>query len=295
MPPQGAPMAPAPPMPPQAPQAGALPGFPADPGQALAQFKAAFELLRSERDRCAQIGIETDSTILPDEAQERKDRMEFLGQIGAFLQQSGPMVMQFPDMRGLLGAIMMFTVRTFRSSRPLEQEFERFQRILDGMPPMGPQGQGQGDPHAAQAQVASEQMKQQSVMQVAQMNDATNRYKIDTENQLRAAAENNRHNERMLELQIKQQELAIKQQELTISHRAQSLNEATAAADDARDNASMAHEQNMDITGQQHEQNMDMAGMQHDQNMDALGQQNTERQMTNDEQQAVAESGENGA
>lgn len=51
--------------------------------QAMDTFKQVVALLRAEKLRCANIGIETDSTILPDETQERKDRMEFLGQIGA--------------------------------------------------------------------------------------------------------------------------------------------------------------------------------------------------------------------
>jgi hypothetical protein len=72
---------------------------------AVQQFKAAVELAK-ERERCANIGIETDSTILPDEENERKARLEFLGQIGAFMQQAAPTVQQFPQMAGLLGAVL---------------------------------------------------------------------------------------------------------------------------------------------------------------------------------------------
>ena len=120
---------------------GAAPGEPPQTGaqEAIKTFKAALAILRDERKRCAMIGIETDSTIQPDEAQERKDRVEFLGQIGAFLQQAGPMALQYPDMRGLLGSIMMFVIHTFRSSRGVEKEFEEFAKKLESQPAMPPQ------------------------------------------------------------------------------------------------------------------------------------------------------------
>jgi hypothetical protein len=65
---------------------------------AIDQFKAAYSCLKNERERCAKIGIETDSTILPDEEKERKDRLEFLGQIGAFMQQAAPTAQAYPQM-----------------------------------------------------------------------------------------------------------------------------------------------------------------------------------------------------
>jgi hypothetical protein len=196
----------------QAANAAVQQGLPVPPDprqQAVEQFKAVVKLLQTERERCAKIDIETDSTIMPDEAAERKDRMEFLGQIGAYLQQAGPMVEQHPEMRGLLGAMMMFTVRTFRASRPIEQEFERFQQALAKAPPPA----NKPDEGAAKAQ---------SAIQVATLKTNADTAKHDKELAFKAQeADKDRMMEREklqaqvaqdnVQLQIKNAELAIKQ------------------------------------------------------------------------------------
>lgn len=193
---------------------------------AIAKFREVTELLRKERTRCALIGIETDSTIMPDEQQERQDRMEFLGQIGAFLQQAGPMALQYPDMRGLLGAIMMFVVRTFRSSRAIEKEFEDFTEKLQQQPPMGEQGkdgEGKGDDGKAKAQAAVQtaQLKQQGDVQKTQMqiqadqqeqaqDMAFERWKVQQQEETKRQKQQQDHQFRMAELAIKQGELKLK-------------------------------------------------------------------------------------
>lgn len=196
--------------------------------QAVQKFKEVTALLRKERTRCALIGIETDSTILPDEQQERKERMEFLGQIGAFLQQAGPMALQYPDMRGLLGAIMMFTVRTFRSSRPVEKEFEEFQAKLSQQPAMGSEGEKQqgGDDGQAKAQATLQgaQMKIQGDVQKTQMQVQADqqeqaadlrfeRWKVQQQEETKRQKQQQDHDYRMAELALKRAELGLKQED----------------------------------------------------------------------------------
>ena len=189
--------------------------------QAMQMFTKVVDLLREERQRCALIGIETDSTIAPDEAAERKDRLEFLGQIGAFLQQAGPMVLQYPEMRGLIGGIMMFSIRTFRASRPLEQEFERFVKTLESAPPQAPPGKdgagAQKDPAAeAQSKIQVEQAKGQ-IAQGAQAQDLQlEKYKIDQQEATKREQLKADHEYRMAELEIKRQELALKGTEVQL-------------------------------------------------------------------------------
>lgn len=191
-------------------------------------FGEVANIMRDEKQRCAMIGIETDSTILPDEAKEREDRMQFLSAIGAYLQQAGPMAMQYPDMRGLLGAIMMFTVNTFRSARPIEQAFDEFSKAFaqaPAQPPPGEGGEKKDDGAAAQMKLQETQMqvqakqqlesiasqeriqlaqiKAQSDQQIAQMKIQFERDKIASEQQLRER-----------ELAIQERELALKEREI---------------------------------------------------------------------------------
>jgi hypothetical protein len=186
--------------------------------QAIGMFKRVVELLRKEKTRCAQVGIETDSTIQPDEAQERKDRMEFLGAAGAYMQQAGPMAMQYPEMRPLLMSMLMFTVRTFRSSRPLEKDFEEFQQKFAAAPPMDPNGnkeggEGKGDPAAAaQAKVQSEQLRVQSDQQLQQQDLQMEKYKVDQQEETKRQKQQQDHDFRMAQLEIERQKLAVQQQ-----------------------------------------------------------------------------------
>ncbi len=184
---------------------------------AIQQFEKVAKLLKNDRRRCALIGIETDSTIQPDEAQERKDRMEFLSSIGAFLQQAGPMALQFPDMRGLLGAIMMFTVKTFRQSRSIEKAFEDFTKKLANAPPTPPPGQeGDDGGKAAEAQIQTANIKAQTDMQTAQITDAGKQRDAQMKAQYEEARLRFDHEYRMAELALKERELALKETELRI-------------------------------------------------------------------------------
>jgi len=215
--------------------------------QAMQTFAATVELLKKEKERAASIGIETDSTIMPDEAAEREDRMQFLASAGAFLQQAGPMALQFPDMRGLLGAIMMFTIRTFRASRPLEKEFEEFTKKLQAAPPQAPpgsEGSGGTDPAAAQAQVQGEQIKAQTAQAQSQMDADTAKYKIDTDAAVKREQMAMDHEFRMAEIAVRQREVAVKEAELGIKQQTAQTDAALAASD------------------QQHSQAMDAAGFQ---------------------------------
>lgn len=193
--------------------------IPEDPvaAQAVAaRFKAAVAFIKNEGKRVSSIDVETDSTILADETAEREDRMKFLAAAGAFLQQAVPAMEATPELGGLLGAMLMFTVRTFPTSRVIEDAFEATQKAMANRPPKQP---GQEDAHKLQAaQVAA-----QTATQVAQMEAQTAQAEIAAKSQheqsrigAEQVAEQNRHGERMLELQIKQAELQLKQTELDI-------------------------------------------------------------------------------
>lgn len=288
---------PAPP-PPQQPGQPPMPAPPPpDPVQeAVQQFKASCQLLRSEKERCALIGIETDSTILPDEAEERKDRLEFVGQIGAFMQQAGPMAMQYPDMRALLASIMMFAVRSFRSSRPLEQEFEKFQKAFANAPPVDPnKKEGDDGQAAAQATLQKAQMEAQSAQYVADKQAEVEKYKIDQEQQTERTKNQMTHEVKMAELQIKMAELEIAKAELQL-----------ATAQGAIDAANSAHSRALSLSDQEYNQQtqqqqlaLDADQQQHDQNMDHVQNNQQQQQIQNDQQQqqaeGVASAPENGA
>jgi hypothetical protein len=277
---------PPPPPPPPVQPGQPVPPPPVDPRQiAVQQFKAALQLLRQERSRCANIGIETDSTILPDEENERKARLEFLASIGAFLQQAAPTVQQFPTMAPLLAGIMMFSVRSFRAARPIEQEFEKFQDALNAM---GAQGMGaKPDEGAAKAQ---------SAVQIAQMKQQGDAARQDKELQFKASeADKDRALERQklaaqaeqarVQLQIKQVELEIKKAELALKQ-GQAVQSAIDGAHDrqlaSNDQQLAANDQQLRADDQQHRQGMERQGAAQDQyEFDATGARQDGQQAEN--------------
>lgn len=208
--------------------AAALQGQPTQPPpptqrqMAIEKFKEVVTFIRNEKLRCSRIDVETDSTLMPDEMAERKDRMDFLGAMGAFLQQAGPMAMQFPDMRGLLGALMMFTARTFNASRPIEKEFEQFQKALQAAPAVDPNKKEGGDD--GQTKLAAEQMKQQTSIQIEQAKGQASQAETEAKNnaELQRVQMELQAKERLekykidTEARFKDRELALREREVAI-------------------------------------------------------------------------------
>lgn len=185
---------------------------------AIQRFQAAAAFIRNEGRRVAAIDIETDSTILADETAEREDRMAFLAAAGAFLQQAVPAMEATPELGRLLGAMLMFTVRTFPSSRVIEDAFEATVKAMTERPPQQPE-ENQPDQtkiQAAQIQAQTEQARIQAETQTKQAEIQAKSQYEQAKVQTSQVEETNRHQEKMLELQLKEREIAIREAELTI-------------------------------------------------------------------------------
>lgn len=179
--------------------------------QQVQTFTGACAFLHDEIRRVSTVDIETDSTLMADEAAERDDRTKFLAAAGAFLQQSVPAMEATPELGPLLGAMLMFVVRTFPSSRPIEEEFEKVQQ---GMASRAQNQQQDPDKDGKKAANALAQQKLQQDTQLATQELQLRQQHEQATVQNTTAAETNRHEEKMLDLQLRQQELQIRQQEL---------------------------------------------------------------------------------
>lgn len=114
-----------------------LPGAPQPPMQpmeqpenpimkALERIIGAIKLLRNERLRGFRVDIEVDSTIYPDQAQDRDDRNQFIASVTGFIEKSMVLGMQMPESIPLLGKLLQFGVRGYRIGRDLEVAIEDF-------------------------------------------------------------------------------------------------------------------------------------------------------------------------
>ena len=93
-------------------------------------FQQATELLKQDPLRTFRIDIETDSTIEPDEQAEKQARTEFLNTVGTFMERGLPIAQAAPEMVPLMGSMILFAVRGFRTGRELEAEFEQAMEAL---------------------------------------------------------------------------------------------------------------------------------------------------------------------
>ena len=123
-----------------------------------AKYDEAFALLRNDRMRGFRVEVETDSTIQPDEDAEKQRRTEFVTAIGGMLQQAMPMVIQVPELAGLISETLLFTARGFRTGRQLEDQIEQTMTAIQDRIKQQ-QSQQQPDPNQAMIDAKVKQME----------------------------------------------------------------------------------------------------------------------------------------
>lgn len=98
----------------------------------------AIELLKSNS-RGFRIDIETDSTIQPDENEEKRQRTEFLTAMASFMKEALPLAQQTPAIAPMLGEMLMFGVRSYRVGDTLEGAIEKaMESLAQTAKPQGP-------------------------------------------------------------------------------------------------------------------------------------------------------------
>jgi hypothetical protein len=115
-----------------------------------------------------RIDIETDSTIRTDEEADRLARTEFITAAGGYIDKASIAMQTAPELGPLLGELLMFGVRSFRSARSLEPVFEDAMKKLSEPKPPQPDPELQKEQIKAQSAKELEQLKAQTTMQVEQ-------------------------------------------------------------------------------------------------------------------------------
>jgi hypothetical protein len=120
--------------------------------------------MRDNAGRQFRIEVETDSTIEPDEAEQKASAIEFTTALGQFIMQWGPQVAAQPALAPLAAGVLGFVIRRFRAGRELEALVEQTMQKIMAQPP--PQEQAEAPDktpvEVQQLKNAQEQMKQQA-------------------------------------------------------------------------------------------------------------------------------------
>lgn len=124
-------------------------------------------LLRDKTMRLFRIDIETDSTIEPNDQDEKMRRVEFITAVGKFLAEMLPVAQAAPNMLPVIAESLKFLVRGFRVGREMEDVIDKAMDKLQaaaGSAPPPQQGQPGPNPQVEQAKAQAATMSAQAAM-----------------------------------------------------------------------------------------------------------------------------------
>jgi hypothetical protein len=185
----------------------------------------ALQLIKDKPLRNFRIEVAADSLVQIDEAQTKRDRMEFIQAFGGFMKEALPVAQSSPEMTPMLVEVMKFGISAFKQSKPIEGALDA---ALDQLKKAQANPQPKPNPEAMkiQAQQAAEQARMQADGQIAQMkmqaDTQTTQIKIQAEAQLEQMKAQNAaqieqikaQNAAQIEAQKQQHEQQLKQMEI---------------------------------------------------------------------------------
>jgi hypothetical protein len=132
-------------------------------------MEAVTQFLRNDRARGFMIEVESDSTIQPNEDDEKSRRIEFVTAIGGLFQQAAPLVMQAPILGPFAMELMKFAAGAFRAGRPLEMVIDRLGEQIEDMAEQASQPPPPPQPDPIQEQkIRQEEAKTEAIVTKAQ-------------------------------------------------------------------------------------------------------------------------------
>jgi hypothetical protein len=150
------------------------------------KFDDAVALIKRDGIHGFRIDIEADSTIAPDEQQEKEDRTQFMQQFVPFLQQIVPFCLGNPAAAALGESLTLFAMRPFKVARTLEEAVTKFFDELKQMPPPQPAGGKAGGPDTPEA-LAQRHADTQSRERIAQQANTVKMAQIASDERIQAA------------------------------------------------------------------------------------------------------------
>jgi hypothetical protein len=184
--------------------------------QAQPTVDQVLRFLKDQRSRAFVLDIETDSTIVPDEQAEKKQRAEFTGVLAQLLPQLAQMIASEPQTANFCGEILKFATAPYRAGRSLDGAIND---LVEQMKAKGDQPQGD-DPTTAQNKTAIqiEQMKLQAQQQTdkakldlqredMQMKDAQHAAKLQNDKDIAMAQMQAQQGDNAAKAEVQQQKL----------------------------------------------------------------------------------------
>ena len=178
-------------------------------------FLRSVDLIKNERLRGFKVEVETNSTVMMNDQEEKQQRIEFLTAAGQFIEQALPAAEQAPQLGPLLGQMLLFGVRGFRTGRQLESAFEDAINNMLMQPPEQEQGDD-GEAAKAQAEQEKIQMEMQAKQQEMGMNAQIKQAEAKTKMEQMAAKHQMEMAKMQAEMEKMQMEMAVEVKKLEV-------------------------------------------------------------------------------
>jgi hypothetical protein len=165
----------------------------------------ALQMIQNKVLRTFRIEVDADSLVKIDEAQEKADRVEFIGAFSSLIKEATPLLAQAPETGPLVLEIMKYGIGAYKGAKSLEgmidsqldQLNQAAQQKAANPPPPKP------DPEMAKVQAQSQLAQQQS-----QMDMQMEQQKAQIQMQLEAHKQQMQHQQILAQNQIEAQRAA---------------------------------------------------------------------------------------
>ena len=175
----------------------------------------AMQLLQNDALRRFTVSIETDSTIQPNEREEQKSRIEFLGAAAGFMEKAIAVSNAVPEFTAIMGQLLMFGMRSFRVGRDLEDEMEG---AIESIKQKTQQQAGQEKPDPKMMEAQAKQQERQSIIQMKGQESAQQMQLDGQKQQQDMVFDQKKHEQQMQQdAQKHQQDMQINQQKCAVN------------------------------------------------------------------------------
>lgn len=157
------------------------PGMPPPEVLQRPTWEAVESLLKNDSMRSFRIDVETDSTVQPDENEEKARRVEFVTALAQLMGAALPVLQASPQMAPLIGKTVEFLARGFRVGREMEDIIEQTFDKIAQQPPQPQQGQGQTSPSQAELQIKQGELQLKQQQLHADVQDTQTQAQIDAQ------------------------------------------------------------------------------------------------------------------
>lgn len=181
-------------------------------------------LLRDNVLRSFRLDIETDSTIEPNDQDEKERRIEFIEAVGDYVSKSVPAIQLMPQMLPVIAQGLLFLIRGFRVGREMEDVIEKaLEQLQSAQAQPKPQAPAGPDPPVEQMKGQAAVLGAQAKVADAQTNQfraQTDRYEAQAGAQIEAqrlgVEQQQQHLDRQADLSMHGQDIAADMQQAVI-------------------------------------------------------------------------------